>query len=230
MSKLLVLTVNVCGIQRVFCRLIDSEEAANLKASRDGTFGWTKYNSLAEIYTWLDDILAAYPTITESFIVGQSYEGRTIRGIKISYKSNNPGVLIESNIHAREWITSATATWLINEFLTSTDELVRDLAENHDWYIVPVLNVDGFVYTHEKVPMHSSILDTLLVKHIFCRIACGERPVNPPKFLVALEQTPIETTIRIGWRTRGLLRIPVLRITVDPSPFRSLKSRPCLSL
>ncbi|XP_050741360.1 zinc carboxypeptidase [Drosophila biarmipes] len=130
--------------------LIDSETEANLKASRDGSFGWTKYNSLEEIYAWLDEILAAYPAITESFIVGQSYEGRTIRGIKISYKSNNPGVFIESNIHAREWITSATATWLINEFLTSTDELVRNLAENHDWYIVPVFNVDGFVYTHEK--------------------------------------------------------------------------------
>ncbi|KAH8352178.1 hypothetical protein KR084_002465 [Drosophila pseudotakahashii] len=130
--------------------LIDSEDEANLKASRDGSFGWTKYNSLAEIYEWLDGILATYPAITESFVLGQSYENRTIRGIKISYKANNPGVFIESNIHAREWITSATATWLINEFLTSTDELVRNLAENHDWYIVPVLNVDGFVYTHEK--------------------------------------------------------------------------------
>ncbi|XP_016927025.3 zinc carboxypeptidase [Drosophila suzukii] len=130
--------------------LIDLEEEANIKASRDGSFGWTKYNSLAEIYAWLDEILVAYPAITESFILGQSYEGRTIRGIKISYKSNNPGVFIESNIHAREWITSATATWLINEFLTSTDELVRDLAQNHDWYIVPVLNVDGFAYSHEK--------------------------------------------------------------------------------
>ncbi|XP_017086458.2 zinc carboxypeptidase [Drosophila eugracilis] len=130
--------------------LIDFEEDANLKASRDGSFGWTKYNTLDEIYAWLDEILASYPTVTERFVLGQSYEGRTIRGIKISYKSNNPGVFIESNIHAREWITSATATWLINEFLTSSDELVRDLAENHDWYIVPVLNVDGFVYTHEK--------------------------------------------------------------------------------
>ncbi|XP_017115478.1 zinc carboxypeptidase [Drosophila elegans] len=130
--------------------LIDSEEDANLRASRDGSFGWKKYNMLAEIYAWLDEILANYPAVTESFVLGQSYEGRTIRGIKISYKSNNPGVFIESNIHAREWITSATATWLINEFLTSTDELVRNLAESHDWYIVPVLNVDGFVYTHEK--------------------------------------------------------------------------------
>ncbi|XP_037711444.1 zinc carboxypeptidase [Drosophila subpulchrella] len=130
--------------------LIDLEEEANIKATRDGSFGWTKYNSLAEIYAWLDEILVAYPVITESFILGQSYEGRTIRGIKISYKSNNPGVFIESNIHAREWVTSATATWLINEFLTSTDEFVRDLAQNHDWYIVPVLNVDGFAYSHEK--------------------------------------------------------------------------------
>lgn len=25
---------------------------------------------------------------------------------------------------------------------------MRDLAENVDWYIIPVFNVDGFVYTH----------------------------------------------------------------------------------
>lgn len=120
-------------------------------ASRDGSFGWKKYNTLDEIYAWLDEVLTAYPVITEGFELGKSYENRTIRGIKISYKSGNPGVFIESNIHAREWITSATATWLINEFLTSTDDFVRELAESHDWYIIPVLNVDGFVYTHEKV-------------------------------------------------------------------------------
>ncbi|KAH8271020.1 hypothetical protein KR018_000176 [Drosophila ironensis] len=128
--------------------LIDSEiESASL---RTDSFGWQKYNTLAEIEAFLDDILAAYPSVTEEFVVGKSYEGRTIRGIKISYKTGNPGVFIESNIHANEWITSATATWLINEFLTSQDESVRKVVENHDWYIVPVLNVDGFVYTHEK--------------------------------------------------------------------------------
>ncbi|XP_070144485.1 zinc carboxypeptidase-like [Drosophila kikkawai] len=130
--------------------LIDSEKEADSRASADESFGWKKYSTLAEIYAWLDGILAAYPTVTEEFIVGQSYEGRTIRGIKISYKSGNPGVLIESNIHANEWIASATATWLINEFLTSDDVLVRQMVETHDWYIVPVLNVDGFVYSHEK--------------------------------------------------------------------------------
>ncbi|XP_060644952.1 zinc carboxypeptidase-like [Drosophila nasuta] len=128
--------------------LIDTETEANSRYSN--TFGWKRYNTLAEIETWLDGILEKYSNVTEEFVVGTSYEGRTIRGIKISYKEGNPGVIIESNIHANEWITSATATWFINELLSSENQVVRELAENHDWYIVPVLNVDGFVYSHEK--------------------------------------------------------------------------------
>lgn len=132
-----------------FPSLIDIESEANTRATQ--AFGWTRYHNLTDIEAWLDGILAAYPTVTEGFEIGKSYEGRTIRGLKISYKTGNPGVFIESNIHAREWITSATATWFINELLTSQDDLVRELAESHDWYIVPVLNVDGFAYSHEKV-------------------------------------------------------------------------------
>ncbi|KAL7740261.1 hypothetical protein ACLKA6_014523 [Drosophila palustris] len=128
--------------------IIDNETDANTKAAP--TFGWTRYHNLAEIEAWLDEILATYPDVTEGFIIGKSYEGRNIRGLKISYNADNPGVFIESNIHAREWITSATATWFINQLLSSKDDLIRELAESHDWYIVPVLNVDGFVYTHEK--------------------------------------------------------------------------------
>lgn len=124
--------------------------ATRLSADSD-KFGWTRYHELHEIEQWLDGILAAYPDVTEGFEIGKSYEGRTIRGIKISYKEGNPGIFIESNIHAREWITSATATWFINQLLTSEDSAVRDLAENYDWYIIPVYNVDGFVYSHTKV-------------------------------------------------------------------------------
>ncbi|CAD6999794.1 unnamed protein product [Ceratitis capitata] len=127
--------------------LIDGEQSTR-STDDDSSFGWTRYYPLSAIEAFLDDILTKYPSVTSAIDIGTSYEGRKIRGIKISYKEGNPGIFIESNIHAREWITSATATWLINELLTSTDEKVRNLAENHDWYIVPVLNVDGFAYTH----------------------------------------------------------------------------------
>ncbi|XP_065358302.1 zinc carboxypeptidase-like [Calliphora vicina] len=130
--------------------LIDVEENASELSADSEEFGWTRYYQLHEIEQWLDGILAAYPTVTEGFEVGKSYENRTIRGIKISHKAGNPGIFIESNIHAREWITSATATWFINQLLTSQDEAVRNLAESYDWYIIPVFNVDGFVYSHEK--------------------------------------------------------------------------------
>ncbi|XP_058987662.1 zinc carboxypeptidase-like [Musca domestica] len=130
--------------------LIDEEERAAQLSPDNGEFSWTRYYELEDIEKWLDGVFAKYPSVTEAFEIGKSYEGRTIRGIKISYKSGNPGIFIESNIHAREWITSATATWFIDQLLSSSDPEVRNLAENYDWYIIPVFNVDGFEYSHKK--------------------------------------------------------------------------------
>lgn len=135
----------------LFFRLMNEEISVSGSRADSGGFGWSRYYELHAINQWLDGILSTYSNVTEGFVIGKSYEKRDIRGIKISHKAGNPGIFIESNIHAREWITSATATWLINQLLTSADADVRSLAENYDWYIVPVLNVDGFVYSHERV-------------------------------------------------------------------------------
>jgi carboxypeptidase A len=62
-------------------------------------------------------------------------------------KKGNRAIFIESNIHAREWITAATTTWMINELLRSTNAEAMDLASNIDWYFIPVLNPDGYEYT-----------------------------------------------------------------------------------
>ncbi|KAH8242214.1 hypothetical protein KR026_008458 [Drosophila bipectinata] len=116
---------------------------------RTGYMEWTQFHTLEEIYTWLDLIEQRYPDIVTPFTIGNSYEGRPIRGIKISFKEGNPAVFIESNIHAREWITSSTITYFIDELLVPRNPGVRDIAQNVDWYIIPVLNVDGFSYSHE---------------------------------------------------------------------------------
>uniref|UniRef100_A0A1A9WWA5 Peptidase M14 domain-containing protein n=1 Tax=Glossina brevipalpis TaxID=37001 RepID=A0A1A9WWA5_9MUSC len=111
---------------------------------------WTFYPTLVEIYTWLDLIIQQHPKIVTGFQIGRSYEGRLIRGIKISFKRGKKSIFVESNIHPREWITSVTATYIIKELLSSKNPDVRKMAESLDWYIIPVLNVDGFVYSHEK--------------------------------------------------------------------------------
>ena len=64
---------------------------------------------------------------------------------------NNSTIFIESTIHASEWITVATATYILNEFLTSNDPEVQALAESYDWIFVPIVNVDGYSYTHSTV-------------------------------------------------------------------------------
>lgn len=63
----------------------------------------------------------------------------------------NPLIFIESTIHAREWITAATATYILNELTTSNDADIKELANHYDWVFVPVVNVDGYAYSHSKV-------------------------------------------------------------------------------
>ncbi|KAI9585866.1 zinc carboxypeptidase-like [Glossina fuscipes] len=145
---------------------------------------WTFYPTLVEIYTWLDSIIEQNPKVVSSFHIGRSYEGRLIRGIKISFKRGKKAIFIESNIHAREWITSATATYIIKELLLSNKPDVRKMAESLDWYIVPVLNVDGFDYSHEK--------DRTWRK--------SRRPVNDKSVGIDLNRN---FSYRWGWRKAG---------------------------
>jgi len=128
--------------------LIDTEKiGSGLKTG----FGWTQYHTLDEIESWLESLADQYEEV-RVIKAGSTYEGRNITGVHVSYSKNNTNraVFFESNIHAREWITSAVSTFILNELLTSQDPEVRKLAESYDWYFVPVANPDGFDYTHKQ--------------------------------------------------------------------------------
>uniref|UniRef100_A0A182QAV5 Zinc carboxypeptidase A 1 n=1 Tax=Anopheles farauti TaxID=69004 RepID=A0A182QAV5_9DIPT len=124
---------------------IDLESRPSL---RKNTFGWDAYYRVDAMYGWLDSLVASYPGVVSPLNIGNSFEGRPIKGVKVSYKAGNKGVFMEGLIHAREWVSGATVTWVLNELLTSTDPKVRSIAENYDWYFFPVTNPDGYEYTH----------------------------------------------------------------------------------
>jgi carboxypeptidase A, invertebrate len=126
-----------------FQALVDAEQPTRMPKA----FGWTAYYPLQDIYSFLDDMVGANPNAASHFDIGSSYEGRLTRGLKISYKAGNKAIFIEANIHAREWISSATATWTINELLSSSNPEIRRIAESYDWYFIPVANPDGYEYT-----------------------------------------------------------------------------------
>ncbi|CAK9797268.1 Zinc carboxypeptidase A 1 [Anthophora quadrimaculata] len=128
-------------------KYIDDE---NPRSNLRGTLDWLGYHRLDVIYRWLDSLVAQHPKIVKPIIGGTSYEGRSIRGVKLSYKEGNSGVFIEGGIHAREWISPAVVTYILNELILSEDPRIRYMAESYDWYIFPVFNPDGYEYTHTR--------------------------------------------------------------------------------
>ncbi|XP_035741205.1 zinc carboxypeptidase-like [Vespa mandarinia] len=129
--------------------LIDSEMPKGQLASLDG-FSLNTYHTIDEIYAHLDNLAKDYPNNVKVIIGGSSYEGRQIKGVKLSFGQNKSGIVIEGGIHAREWISPATVLYIIDRLLNSADPEISSLAKAHDWYIFPSVNPDGYAYTHTK--------------------------------------------------------------------------------
>ena len=118
-------------------------------ALRVGAF-YDNYRDLVEIENYVDSLIALHPTLASSFVVGQSIEGRTIRGVKVGAAGvDKPGLLIFATQHAREWIAPMAATYLADRLLTdyATDTEVQRILDSVDIYIIPVANPDGYVYS-----------------------------------------------------------------------------------
>ncbi|XP_063708429.1 zinc carboxypeptidase-like [Culicoides brevitarsis] len=138
-------------VEKNLQKVIEADEIVNKRSHRrsNGEHDWTSYQTLDEVNAWLDKMVKEHKVLTP-LVGGETYEKRQIRGVKLSHKEGNPGIFIEGGIHAREWITVATTTFMLNELLTSQNETIKDLAQNYDWYFFPSVNPDGYVYTHAK--------------------------------------------------------------------------------
>jgi murein tripeptide amidase MpaA len=136
------------------------------KSDTLGSFSWNVYHSLYEIYAWLDELENLYPTVVKTIVIGQSAEGRQIKGVIIDYKAGEREGkpltgMFEGALHAREWISPATVTWAIKEFLTSDNPDIRFMAESFVWHMFPVTNPDGYDYTFTTVSMNTIKIITI---------------------------------------------------------------------
>lgn len=99
----------------------------------------------------MQELVRQYPDIATLDIIGYSYEEQPLYVLKISTggASEKPVVLIDAGIHAREWIAPATALYIIQELVEN--ESNRNLIENVDWHIIPVINPDGYRFSYSNV-------------------------------------------------------------------------------
>ncbi|XP_062579516.1 carboxypeptidase B-like [Saccostrea cucullata] len=136
-------------------KLISEQERKNKEVKETAeVFNYGKYHTLDEVNNWIDNVTKFHPNITSVFEVTKSYEGRTIRGIKISTGDgkSKPGFFIEGGIHSREWISPATVLFMAGQMLDryTADLRIKQMVDSFNWFILPVFNVDGYEYTWSK--------------------------------------------------------------------------------
>lgn len=114
------------------------------------------YHFYDEHLEYLDDLSSAFPKNSEVFTAGHSYEGRGQKGIHLwgkRGKGKNTAILWHGTVHAREWITTMTVEYLAYQLIDGykkKDPAIRAFLDAYDFYLMPVVNPDGFVYTQTQ--------------------------------------------------------------------------------
>mgnify|MGYP001157519081 FL=1 len=120
------------------------------KRSTSSGFDWKDYHSHDAINSFIDGLEGANAGWVSTQSIGQSYEGRDMRVIKIEKAGlKAPIAWIEAGIHAREWIASATATFIINELVNNYGDN-QEIVDNLNIHILPMANPDGYEYSRTE--------------------------------------------------------------------------------
>jgi len=114
-------------------------------------FDFISYHTLEEIYANLDELAKQYPDKVQIVVAGRTYKGRLIKGVEIMSGKEKPGIFIEGGMHARAWISPAIVMYILHQLLYSQDPNVRYVADNHNWFIFPIFNPDGYAFTFSTV-------------------------------------------------------------------------------
>uniref|UniRef100_A0A8C5MC21 Carboxypeptidase B n=1 Tax=Leptobrachium leishanense TaxID=445787 RepID=A0A8C5MC21_9ANUR len=125
---------------------VQREQDSNIRA----VHSYEKYNDIDTINAWTGSIAEENPDLVSRSFFTTSYEGRPVYLLKVGKSgSNKKAIFIDCGFHAREWVTPAFCQWFVKEAINSygSDEEFTNLLDNLDFYILPVLNVDGYAYS-----------------------------------------------------------------------------------
>ncbi|CAK1555695.1 unnamed protein product [Leptosia nina] len=132
----------------IFDRVIEPNYIKETKEKPIQRLDWDNYHRLNVIHKFMDDLEFEYPSICTVGYIGSSLEGRDLKILKVSNSNaTNSAVWIDAGIHAREWIAPAVNTYIANHIARNFSTLPASVT-NKDWYFLPVVNPDGYEFTH----------------------------------------------------------------------------------
>jgi len=111
-----------------------------------GTKEFNYFPPTGDVSSFVNEKVAENPRQATRITIGTTYNGNSIFGIRLG-NIQGPVFFIHCGIHAREWITVTTCCYIIDQLLGEDPEGPSLLA-HFNVIIVPILNVDGYDYTH----------------------------------------------------------------------------------
>ncbi|NXD11508.1 CBPB2 Carboxypeptidase, partial [Nothocercus nigrocapillus] len=131
--------------------LIEKQTINDTVNPRSSSSYYENYHSMREIYFWMDEMVKTHSDLLQKIYIGASYEKRPLYILKLSKSQEKVknAIWIDCGIHAREWISPAFCLWFTAHtvYLHERDQIMSTLLEHFDFYVMPVVNVDGYEYT-----------------------------------------------------------------------------------
>uniref|UniRef100_A0A914H226 ShKT domain-containing protein n=1 Tax=Globodera rostochiensis TaxID=31243 RepID=A0A914H226_GLORO len=140
---------------------------------RGVTYPWGQYTGYSEMVRYMRTLEFYYPNLVQLVQLGSTHEGRSIEGVKIGYngqifaqsanseqkpkpaRKKRPKRVfwVDGNMHAREWASSHTALFIINQLVWAyeKDPFITNALNHIDFVIVPCTNPDGFEYSRSSM-------------------------------------------------------------------------------
>ncbi|XP_069113551.1 carboxypeptidase B-like [Argopecten irradians] len=133
--------------------IIDEAKPSDRQERAAGMISMQHYHSYAQINGFLSAIAASNSHATV-YKLGTSLQGRSINLIRFSTGTTSSGahkrsIFMDGGIHAREWIAPAVVLYMIDQLANNpnNDPDIASLLDKFDFYLVPLVNPDGYEYT-----------------------------------------------------------------------------------
>ncbi|XP_054568428.1 carboxypeptidase B [Eptesicus fuscus] len=114
---------------------------------------YEKYNNWETIEAWTQQVASENPDLISRSAIGTTFEGRTMYLLKVGKPGpNKPAIFMDCGFHAREWISPAFCQWFVREAVRTYGREIHmtEFLEKLDFYVLPVFNIDGYVYSWTK--------------------------------------------------------------------------------
>jgi len=114
---------------------------------RGGDF-FDRLRTYDEHAQFLRDLVTTYPDLAQMIDVGKSVEGRSLWALRVTGKGKvKPAVFYHGAEHGGEQAGASVVAYMARHLLSSykTDPNVTALVDHAEWYLLPIMNPDGYV-------------------------------------------------------------------------------------